>query len=233
MPAALQEAATIVVLRPGPRDPEILLVKRSHRMFFFPHAWVFPGGKVDPDDHTATAVGVVPGLAPEHRPHAIAAIRECREETGIALAGTPPDLSRLRAWSWWVTPEAETRRFNTLFFVAAAPADSEVALQADELQDQLWISARDALARVAHETDPLYMAPPTFRTLEELAPYETIDDVMRAPREIRPVMPRLDPREDGGLDIVLPGDATYPSPHAVAGPTRIRFGQGKWWSVPG
>ena len=45
------------------------------------------------------------------------------------------------------------------------------------------------------------------------------------------LMPRLDSREDGGLDIVLPGDSTYPSDDPVDGPTRIRFGQGRWWSV--
>lgn len=233
MPTALQEAATLIVLRPGPREPEILLVKRNHRMFFFPHAWVFPGGKVDAADHTAPAVGAVPGLGADLRAHAIAAIRECREETGVAIAGEPPDLSRLRAWSWWVTPEAETRRYNTLFFVGIAPAECEVSLQLDELQDRVWITAREALDRVASATDPLHVAPPTFRTLEELAPYDTIDAVMDAPRVVRPVMPRLDTREDGGLDIVLPGDETYPSDDPVPGPTRIRFGQGKWWSVRG
>ena len=232
MPVALQEAATLIVLRPSPRGPpEILLVKRHHRMFFFPHAWVFPGGKVDPADHHADAVGDVPGLAPEHRVHAIAAIRECREETGLSLGGEPADLSRLRVWSWWITPEVEARRYNTLFFVAQAPPGSEVALQLDELQDRVWITASDALERVAAETDPLHVAPPTFRTLEELAPYATIDEVLNAPRRIRPLMPRLDSREDGGLDIVLPGDSTYPSDDPVEGPTRIRFGQGRWWSL--
>jgi 8-oxo-dGTP pyrophosphatase MutT (NUDIX family) len=231
MTAALQEAATLIVLRPGHRAPEILLVKRHHRMFFFPHAWVFPGGKVDAADREATAVGAVPGLAPEHRAHAIAAVRECREETGLAPCGEPPDLSRLRIWSWWVTPEVESRRYNTLFFVAATTAESEVALQLDELQDRVWITAKQALDRVAAENDPLHVAPPTFRTLEELAAYETIEDVLEAPRRIRPLMPRLDSRDDGGLDIVLPGDPSYPSSDPVEGPTRIRFGQGKWWSV--
>jgi 8-oxo-dGTP pyrophosphatase MutT (NUDIX family) len=231
MPAALREAATLVVLRPGPRGPEILLVKRHHQMFFFPHAWVFPGGKVDAADHDAAAIGSVPNLAPEHRPHAVAALRECREETGLALGGDPVDLSRLRVWSWWITPEVEARRYNTLFFVAEAPADSEVALQLDELQDRVWITARDALDRVASTTEPLYVAPPTFRTLEELAPYDSIEAVMTAPRDVRPLMPRLDARDDGGLDIVLPGDPTYPSTEPAPGPTRIRFGQGRWWSV--
>ncbi len=86
---------------------------------------------------------------------------------------------------------------------------------------------------MASATDPLYVAPPTFRTLEELARVRHDRCLMDAPRVVRPVMPRLDTREDGGLDIVLPGDETYPSDDPVPGPTRIRFGQGKWWSVRG
>src|SRR4029450_5878128 len=94
-------------------------------------------------------------------------------------------------------------------------------------------TARDALGRVVAETDPLHVAPPTFRTLEELAPYPTTEDVMSAPRRIRPLMPRLDSRDDGGLDIVLPGDSTYPSDDPVDGPTRIPFRHGRAWGRRG
>jgi hypothetical protein len=58
-----------------------------------------------------------------------------------------------------------------------------------------------------------------------------VDAAFRAERTIHQVMPRLEPRDEGGIDIVLPGDPSYPSAAPVAGPTRIRFAQGRWWSL--
>ena len=229
----IREAATVIVLRPGPAGPEVLLVRRSHKTGFFPYAWVFPGGAVDPVDATAQARGAVPGLGPEHRAHALAAIRECREETGIRLGGSEgsPDLSGLRLWSWWLTPEAEPRRYNTLFFAAAVQAGSEVTLAPQELTDKVWLTARAALERATDRADPMFMAPPTFRTLEQLVPFERVEDVLAAERRVTAVCTRLETGPDGAIEIVLPGDPSYPSHEPVEGPTRIRYAQGRWWSV--
>ena len=43
-------AATLVLMRPGPRAPELLMIERTAAMAFAPGALVFPGGRVDPDD---------------------------------------------------------------------------------------------------------------------------------------------------------------------------------------
>ena len=93
-------AATVVLLRSGPRGLETLLLQRSRTSGFIPGAWVFPGGRVDDDDarlgQALTNQGVEPESEPEPEPepkHApdedspfrIAALREAFEETGVLL----------------------------------------------------------------------------------------------------------------------------------------------------
>ena len=79
-------AATLVLMREraaGP--PELLVTERTGHMAFAAGALVFPGGRIDADDHrTAELFGVEAAK--------VAAIRETIEETGLAPALQPsPD----------------------------------------------------------------------------------------------------------------------------------------------
>ncbi len=254
MPAEVRPAATVVVMRDGSGGPEILMLKRSGKAGFFPNAWVFPGGRVDQADSTTQTKGAVPLLPAGDDRYAVAAIRECLEEAGVWLGqGVPTpafrdglnnrtatmadaphlvaDLERLAMWSWWITPEVELKRYDTRFFVAHLTAEEAAKASHDEMEtvQSIWISPTEALVRA---TGPeFFLAPPTFRTLEELQVYADAASVMRAApgRRVRPVMPRLDMTGETWA-IVLPGDATYPSDEPVEGPTRIEFRQGRWWS---
>lgn len=247
-------AATVVVLREGQAGPEILMLKRSGRAGFFPHAWVFPGGRVDAADTQAQRVGAAYGLPEGDEHFGVAAIRETFEEAGVwmgtgdasstlraalndrsaTLKDAPDlvaDLGRLAMWSWWITPVVEPKRYDTRFFVALLRDSEAKAAAHDDIEtvQSLWITPRDALAR--SEAGDFFLAPPTFRTLEEMADYETGAAIMSAAleRDVRPVMPRLD-TTDEGVCIVLPGDESYPCDTPVEGPTRIEFKQGRWWS---
>ena len=103
-PVAPRDAATVVVIRPGPRGVELFCVERHRRSGFLGGAVVFPGGKVDPEDRSedwealttplsarAQAFAAEPVAA---RAFAVASLREALEEaailpvTGDTLDGT-------------------------------------------------------------------------------------------------------------------------------------------------
>jgi len=254
MPAEVRPAATVVVMRDGTGGPEILMLKRSGKAGFFPDAWVFPGGRVDAADHTARTTGEVAALPMADAHFGVAAIRECFEEAGVWLGQGAPsdairaglnqrtvtlddvpalvaDLGRLVLWSWWVTPEIEPKRYDTRFFVAHLTPEEAAVAHHDEIEtvQSIWITPSDALAQA---TGPdFFLAPPTFRTLEEMTEFEDATSIMAAApaRKVQAVMPRLDMTGESWA-IVLPGDPSYPSDHPVDGPTRIEFHQGRWWS---
>jgi 8-oxo-dGTP pyrophosphatase MutT (NUDIX family) len=101
-PAVPRDAATVILVRPGPGDSgvEVFLLRRTRALEFAPGACVFPGGSVDERDADPAITGdgwVGPspaefgqllGIA-EDRARALvcAAVRETFEESGVLLAG--------------------------------------------------------------------------------------------------------------------------------------------------
>src|SRR5438067_766668 len=84
-------AATVILLRESSAALEVLLLRRSSQLAFHGGAWVFPGGRVDPEDLGDD------GDEPAARR---AAAREAREEAGVEV-----DPDALVAFSHWTTPE--------------------------------------------------------------------------------------------------------------------------------
>ncbi|MFC7431858.1 MULTISPECIES: NUDIX domain-containing protein [unclassified Agrococcus] len=164
---ALPAAATVVLLRDAD-DPvvpgvEALLLRRPDRGSFA-GAWVFPGGRVDADDAGAD----------EDARALSAAIRETREETGLALA--PDDLAAL---SHWTPPEETSRRYRTWFFVARAP-QAEVVPSRGEVEEHRWLRPSEALE--AHAEGDLLLFPPTWVTLHALVGAASVDDAIAGAR---------------------------------------------------
>jgi 8-oxo-dGTP pyrophosphatase MutT (NUDIX family) len=98
---SIRPAATVMLLADRP-DLHVLLVQRAARMVFGPSSWVFPGGRVDPDDHLEDFDAVCRGLSDaeasrilgvDHGGLAwwIAACRETLEEAGLLLAAEKVD----------------------------------------------------------------------------------------------------------------------------------------------
>ena len=144
-------AATVVVLRDGRRGLEALLLQRSQSVSFAPGAWVFPGGVAEPEDSQ-------PGWTSK----AIAkraAIRETREECAVGLAA-----SELVPFAHWTTPESESKRFATWFFVTKAPLPSAaIIIDQSEIVAFRWLSPRAALD--ASDRGSMALLPPTFMAL--------------------------------------------------------------------
>lgn len=178
--------------------------------------------------------------------YAIAGVRETFEESGVWLGagqlpgalrdpmnrgeisladalerhGASVDLDALTAWSWWVTPEAEPRRYDTWFLAAVVP---EVAARHDavEVVDSRWVSPRQILQDPDHQGFPL--APPTWWTLRELAAHDTAEQAIAAIRPAdRPIQPIMQFVE-AGIQLLLPGHPDHPEPSIDGLADRITF----------
>lgn len=96
----------------------------------------------------------------------------------------------LGAWTHWVTPAFEPKRYDTRFFVAVLPAGQQTRDVSGESDAVAWMRPADALAAVREGR--LGMMPPTVRTCDDLTGLRRADDVLTASAERRIV--RIEPR---------------------------------------
>lgn len=93
----LLPAATVLLLRDGPRGLEVFMVVRHHQIDFAAGAMVFPGGKVHPDDRRPELRPLcdgADGIDDAGLAFRVAALREAFEESGVLLA-RPAGADRL------------------------------------------------------------------------------------------------------------------------------------------
>jgi len=158
----------VIVVRDQP-DLHVFVARRNHTLAFAPGATVFPGGAVDPADREAArAAGV-----DEFR---VAAARECLEEAGIPL-----EPQTLVEFARWITPEGSPRRYDTRFFVAAAPDGHDGAHDGSELVASAWMRPAEVLD--AFGRGELDLILPTQRSLEVLARFESVETLLAELRE--------------------------------------------------
>ncbi len=191
-PTIPRQAASIILLREAGPGFELLLVKRSPAQRFMGGYWVFPGGAVDPHEGSGE---------PAHR---AAAVRELREEAGVAGIAA----GELVRYSRWITPELLRIRFDTHFFLALAPDGTVARCDGDECVDERW-DRPDALL-ADYERGTLTLAFPTLRHIEQLAAFGSASELLEHARthEVRPVLPRV-VRSGEIARLVLPGEAGY------------------------
>lgn len=120
---------------------------------------------------------------------------EFLERRGLVLRS---DL--LGAWTRWITPEFEPRRYDTWFFVAALPEGQRTRNASTEADRTVWI--RPADARDGYDKGDLLMMPPTIATLRQLGAYATAAEALAAApgRDMTPVL--VQARLEGG-ELVL------------------------------
>jgi 8-oxo-dGTP pyrophosphatase MutT (NUDIX family) len=97
----------------------------------------------------------------------------------------------LVAWTHWITPEFEPRRYDTRFFVAVLP-EGQVTRDVSTESDQVgWMRPRDAIASV--DDGRMQMLPPTYVTVQDMAALRAPEEALQvAPdRRIRPIQPTL------------------------------------------
>lgn len=124
----------------------------------------------------------------------------------LAEAGLVLRADLLRPWANWLTPEQETRRFDTRFFLARLPEGQLADGDTSEAADTRWQRPGDALDD--WKAGRAGLLPPTWTTLAELEECATVAEAMGVEREITMLMPKV-ARDGDTLRIVLPGDPLY------------------------
>jgi 8-oxo-dGTP pyrophosphatase MutT (NUDIX family) len=178
----IRDAATLILLDRSDGPTRVLMGKRHAGHKFMPGKFVFPGGAVDPADRRMAVAGPLDARVSEKlleksrarspdfaRGLALAAIRECFEETGLALGvadhGAPPEppqgwaefaatgvfptLEGLDFLARAITPPGRPKRFDARFFVIDAQwiahrGEGVIHPQA-ELTELVWVPLGDAL----------------------------------------------------------------------------------------
>jgi 8-oxo-dGTP pyrophosphatase MutT (NUDIX family) len=211
------------------------MVERASGMAFAGGALVFPGGRIDhADEKLGAELGFIDAGA------AVAAIRETLEETAIpaALAPTPSpaqaeqlqrallegadfaallatqglsiDPEAITPFARWVPQFHATRRFDTLFLLARAPAgDWQPNPIAGECSGAFWLAAQAVLDMERAGQAKLIF--PTRRNLERLAQHRSFADMVADARahRVQPITPWMEER-DGDKFITIPDNIGYP-----------------------
>lgn len=205
----IKPAATVVLLREGVAGMEVLLLRRQSQLAFAAGMWVFPGGRIDPEDFADKPDDL---LAAARR----AAVREAMEEASVLV-----DADTLIYFAHWTTPvsEGSKRRFATWFFAAALDGEHAVEVDGGEIEEHQWLRPVDAIA--AHRRREMALMAPTYVALAEIAACGNIAEAMqlysaRAVMEIEPIYKKQiekdtdeDPVKAAKVAALYPGDVAY------------------------
>lgn len=239
-PAAIP-AATVIPLRQAEHGVEVLMLRRDSELSFAGGMWVFPGGRLDPEDYPGGSVPKEPSEADLESAAKTAAQREAMEEAGVIV-----EPATLRRWSHWTPPpkadaksgEAKaledslrSHRFTTAFFVGVAIGDTD-AIRVDdgEIRAHKWATPAEMLGRQA--AGEVTLAPPTFITLSQLqGPRNTAEVLLAAPKEPHEVehfATRVGAAE-GGWVALYHGDVAYEGGDTDAEGPRHRLTMAERW----
>ncbi|MBC2667989.1 NUDIX domain-containing protein [Novosphingobium piscinae] len=239
LPAVSFPAATLVLFRRGAAGgpPELMMLERGAQMRFAAGAIVFPGGRVDPSDHTL-AQHVAPDLDPADAAARVAAVRETLEETGLlvgvneavtaaiaqaaraalseqgALApvleqfGLTLDLEALVPFARWCP--FWDGAFDTRFYLADLGTGSvDIAADGTESARLCWTSAADMLAAIGRgEASALF---PTVCNLQRLAQFASFAEARAEAAVIAPELIVPWAESVAGTEyLCIPADRGYP-----------------------
>jgi 8-oxo-dGTP pyrophosphatase MutT (NUDIX family) len=190
----------------------------------------------------------------------VAAVRETFEEAGVLLASTAAgvdltatrerllggasfselasaidmkiDSTALTPYARWITPEMESHRFDTRFYVAVLPESQRASHDGTETTSAAWLRPAGAIEDML--AGRIKLAPPTVRTLQWLAGFSEAESAVADALSRKPplVRPRIVTGNDGWF-LALPGDPAHPETNPVLpGATRMVFDNGAWRDAP-
>jgi 8-oxo-dGTP pyrophosphatase MutT (NUDIX family) len=142
-------------------------------------------------------------------------------------------VDHLVPYARWITPDIESKRFDTRFFLARLPQGQTPVHDAQELTASCWMTASLALAQNA--AGNITLMPPTLKTAYELSAFRTTKELFEyaAGRSLRPMLPQFFETADGGRGLKLPYDPEYGIegyrlPPRPGEPSRLRHFRGIW-----
>jgi 8-oxo-dGTP pyrophosphatase MutT (NUDIX family) len=123
---------------------------------------------------------------------------------GLALA-----CDQLVHFAHWITPEVMSKRFDTHFFLAVAPADQLALHDGGEAVDSIWTGVDAAVAREAAGECKIVF--PTLTNLRKLGRSRRVSDALDAARAGRvvTVLPWVEKNEAGEVLLCIPAEADY------------------------
>ncbi len=231
----VRPAATVMLVRDTTKGPEVFMLRRTTSAVFASGMYVFPGGKVDATDGDGDDAYLVAAIRECYEEAGVLLVEELdgkligdghpallhREDVhsgqlsihdlctghGLRLA-----TERMAYVAHWITPRGESpRRFDTRFYLAAAPVSQSSSHDDTETIASEWIRPGDALRRGLD--GQMALMPPTVATLTFLADHSSAEAALQAGRAIGEppvILPKIRFGSDGAMSsIAMPGDDDY------------------------
>ena len=235
-------AATLVVFHEAPEwtQPKLLMVRRSQNMKFAAGAAVFPGGRVDDDDHRLAAQLSDPSIDPRDAAARIAAIRETLEETGLGVGivaeggqrrldalreglmaerllstlleehGVRLDLTELVPFARWRPNFAHARVFDARFYLAKTSGAIPELSVHEGENSELFWASASETIERA-DSGGIDIIFPTRRNLERIAQFASYSEAAESAARFAPR--RITPwmeMRDGEKFLCIRNDCGYP-----------------------
>ena len=237
-------ASSVILLRDRGATIEAFLLERPAAAAVMAGVWVFPGGKVDQEDHQATkredeadikrrAKDLHARLlhAPVSEELAAAFIRAAHRETEEECS-VRVSMDAIEGFSRWITPKIpsmSTKRFDTFFFVAAMPEGEFAQHDGKESVQGQWLTPLEALHR--YWKREMMLAPPQIMSLIELARFSSVDALIAHAKSR--LLPHIQPEPiesgEGGRVVAYPGDEAHPmTERMIPGPSRLVWRDGRF-----
>ena len=142
----------------------------------------------------------------EHGEHPLS---EMLRDEGLQLP-----LQQMTYFSHWITPIGAPRRYDTRFFVAAAPASQKPLHDNRETINHVWVRPGEALDK--NKQKQFDMRTPTVHTLRLFAEHDSVASLVKRMQALGDI-PVIEPRIAKSGRRVLPGDAEYDAAGTEAG----------------
>lgn len=130
-------------------------------------------------------------------------IKEFLDKESLILA-----CETLHKFAHWITPTMMPKRFDTHFYLAAAPGDHLALHDGHESVDSVWIEPAQALKEAEEGTHTIIF--PTRLNVEMLGESHSVEDAINksGERTVVTVLPHVEKRDDGPW-LCIPAEAGY------------------------